>query len=123
MSNKTILVVDDSDSIRLNMAEVLTEAGYGVIVAEDGLDGLAKLAQEKVSLVVSDLNMPHMDGITMVQQMRAQTASQYLPVIMVSTEERPEIQARARAAGVTVWQTKPVDPVKLLVTIARLIRR
>ena len=100
---KKILVVDDSASLRQVVAIALKGAGYDVVEASDGNDALKKLTGDKVHLVISDVNMPGMDGITFVQEMKKQAAYKFTPVIMLTTEAGEDMKARGQAAGAKAW--------------------
>lgn len=115
-----ILTVDDSASIRLTTRVTLSNAGYAVTEAVDGLDGLNKLKDGEYDLVITDLNMPNMDGLTMIRELRKLPAHTGVPVIFLTTESDGELKAQAKAAGATGWLTKPFDP-ESLVKIARKV--
>jgi len=115
-----ILTVDDSASIRLTTRVTLSNAGYTVTEAVDGLDGLSKLQAGEYDLVITDLNMPNMDGLTMIRELRKLPAHTGVPVIFLTTESDGEIKAQAKAAGATGWLTKPFDP-ESLVKIAKKV--
>lgn len=115
-----ILTVDDSASIRLTTRVTLSNAGYTVTEAVDGLDGLNKLQAGEFDLVITDLNMPNMDGLTMIRELRKLPAHTGVPVIFLTTESDGELKAQAKAAGATGWLTKPFDP-ESLVKIARKV--
>lgn len=115
-----ILTVDDSASIRLTTRVTLSNAGYTVTEAVDGLDGLNKLQAGEFDLVITDLNMPNMDGLTMIRELRKLPAHTGVPVIFLTTESDGEIKAQAKAAGATGWLTKPFDP-ESLVKIAKKV--
>ena len=115
-----ILTVDDSASIRLTTRVTLSNAGYTVTEAVDGMDGLNKLKAGEFDLVVTDLNMPNMDGLTMIRELRKLPAHTGVPVIFLTTESDGEIKQQAKAAGATDWLTKPFDP-ESLVKIARKV--
>lgn len=116
----SILTVDDSSSIRVAIRIALTGAGYTVAEAENGAAGLEKAKAGAFDLVVTDLNMPVMDGLTMIEEMRKVPALQGLPIIFLTTESDEAMKARAKAAGATGWITKPFEPDKL-VKIARKV--
>ena len=118
---KTILVVDDSASLRQVVAIALKGAGYDVIEASDGNDALRKL-EGKIHLVISDVNMPGMDGITFVQEMKKQPAFKFTPVIMLTTEAGEDMKARGQAAGAKAWVVKPFRPEQMLNAVSKLIR-
>jgi two-component system chemotaxis response regulator CheY len=115
-----ILTVDDSASIRLTTRVTLSNAGYAVTEAVDGLDGLNKLKVGQFDLVITDLNMPNMDGLTMIRELRKLPALTGVPVIFLTTESDGELRQQAKAAGATGWLTKPFDP-ESLVKIARKV--
>lgn len=118
---KKILMVDDSAIVRQMVAFTLQEAGFDVLEAEHGQDALNKLAHHAVDLILTDLNMPIMDGITFIGNARALAATKYVPILMLTTESQPEMKQRGRAAGATGWIVKPFDPPKLLATIAKVL--
>jgi two-component system chemotaxis response regulator CheY len=109
-----ILTVDDSASIRMTTRIALTNAGYQVTEAVDGSDGLAKLNGDSFDLVITDLNMPNMDGLTMIRELRKIPAHMGIPVVFLTTESDGEIKSQAKAAGATGWLTKPFDPESLV---------
>jgi two-component system chemotaxis response regulator CheY len=115
-----ILTVDDSASIRLTTRVTLNNAGYAVTEAVDGLDGLGKLQAGEYDLVITDLNMPNMDGLSMIRELRKLPAHTGVPVIFLTTESDGELKAQAKAAGATGWLTKPFDP-ESLVKVARKV--
>jgi two-component system chemotaxis response regulator CheY len=115
-----ILTVDDSASIRLTTRVTLSNAGYEITEAVDGLDGLSKLQAGQFDLVITDLNMPNMDGLTMIRELRKLPAHMGVPVIFLTTESDGEIKQQAKAAGATGWLTKPFDP-ESLVKIAKKV--
>ena len=119
--HKTILAVDDSASMRMMLSFTLQESGYRVIEAKDGRDGLAKLQTEKVDMVITDLNMPHMDGISLIHSVRQHPASKFTPVIMLTTESHDLRKKEARAAGATGWITKPFQPEQLLAVVRKVL--
>ena len=118
---KTIMIVDDSISLRQVVAIALTSAGYDVIEACDGRDALAKLTGQKVHLMISDVNMPHMDGITFLKEVRANPVYRFTPVIMLTTEAGEDKKKEGQAAGARAWVVKPFKPEQLLVAVAKLI--
>ncbi|WP_137129559.1 response regulator [Rhizobium sp. FY34] len=116
----SILTVDDSASIRLTTRVALSNAGYTITEAVDGLDGIAKLKAGQFDLIVTDLNMPRMDGLTMIRELRKMPAHMGVPVIFLTTESDNELKSQAKAAGATGWLTKPFDP-ESLVKIAKKV--
>jgi two-component system chemotaxis response regulator CheY len=115
-----ILTVDDSASVRMTTKIALTNAGYQVTEAVDGLDGLTKAKAASFDLIVTDLNMPNMNGLEMIEALRQSPDHTGLPIIFLTTESDGDMKARAKAAGATGWMTKPFDP-EQLVKIARKI--
>jgi len=121
---KTILVVDDSASLRRVVSLALTAAGYEIIEAGDGVEGLKKLAElagKKVHLIISDVNMPRMDGIEFVTELKKQSAFKFTPVIMLTTEGDDEIKNAGRTAGAKAWIIKPFNPDQMLNAVSKLI--
>ncbi|MBK5965240.1 two-component system response regulator [Thiocystis minor] len=118
---KTIMVVDDSASLRNVVGIALKGAGYDVIEAADGKDALAKLTGQKVHLIVSDVNMPNMDGITLVRELKKLPNYKFTPIMMLTTESQPEKKQAARDAGAKAWLLKPFQPPTLLDAVAKLV--
>lgn len=118
---KTILIVDDSSSLRTVVSIALKNAGYDVIEASDGKDALSKCNGQKFNLIVSDVNMPNMDGITFVSQLKQLPAYKFTPVIMLTTEADDSKKAAGKAAGARAWVVKPFQPPILLDAIAKLV--
>ena len=119
--SKTILVVDDSASIRQVVSITLKSAGYSVIEAVDGKDALTKLDGQKVNLVISDVNMPNMDGISFVKEMKQKASYKFTPVIMLTTEGSDEKKKEGQAAGAKAWVVKPFKPEQMLQAVSMLI--
>ncbi|ABK38066.1 response regulator [Aeromonas hydrophila] len=120
--SKTILVVDDSVGIRAAITMTLTSAGFEVIEAGDGEAALIELDQRRVHLIISDLNMPGMDGMTLLRRVKAQQTTRYLPFIMLTTEDSEQIKREGFEAGARVWLTKPFDPLKLLDDVCKVVQ-
>jgi len=119
---KTILIVDDSSSLRTVVRMSLVRAGYDVIEAGDGKEGLKALeGAAKVHLIVSDVNMPNMDGITFVTQVKQHPRHRFVPVIMLTTEGQDAKKQEGRAAGAKAWMVKPFNPPQLLDAVSKLI--
>jgi two-component system chemotaxis response regulator CheY len=116
---KTILAVDDSPSIRQMLAYVLTSHGYQVIEAADGEQGLEMAKTHQADLVLTDHNMPKMDGITLIRALRALPGYKKIPIMMLTTESSPALKQQGRDAGATGWMVKPFDPEKLLQMLER----
>jgi two-component system, chemotaxis family, chemotaxis protein CheY len=118
---KTILAVDDSASLRQMVAFTLKGAGYEVVEAIDGVDGLNKAKAKTVNLVLTDQNMPNMDGLTLIKSLRALPAYKVAPILMLTTEAGDAMKAQGKAAGATGWLVKPFDPAKLLEVVKKVI--
>ena len=118
---KTIMVVDDSASIRQVVGIALRQAGYDVIEGCDGADALAKLSGQKVNLIISDVNMPNMDGISFVRELKTRPAYKFTPVMMLTTESQQEKKAQGQAAGARAWMVKPFKPEALLAAVQKLV--
>jgi two-component system chemotaxis response regulator CheY len=118
---KTILAVDDSSSLRQMVAFSLKAAGYQVIEAVDGQDGLDKAKQQAVDLVLTDQNMPKMDGLTLIKSLRALPTYQKVPILMLTTESSDEMKSKGRAAGANGWLVKPFDPQRLIEVVKKVI--
>jgi two-component system, chemotaxis family, chemotaxis protein CheY len=116
---KTILIIDDSPSIRQMVAFTLRTEGYTVIEAADGVDGLAKANAHTIDLVLSDQNMPNMDGITFVKALRGLPKFAATPILMLTTVHSDEIKAQGKDAGASGWLVKPFDPHKLLEVVKK----
>ncbi|WP_172953581.1 response regulator [Vibrio salilacus] len=119
--SKTILVVDDSTSIRQVVSMTLKGAGYQTIEAHDGKDALAKLAGKRIHLVISDVNMPNMDGITLLKELKQRPDTKFTPVIMLTTESEAVKKEQGRSAGAKAWVVKPFAPDQMLAAVAKLI--
>jgi two-component system chemotaxis response regulator CheY len=119
---QSILAVDDSASMRQMVSFTLKGAGYNVIEAADGQEALEKARAQQVDLVLTDQNMPRMDGITLVKQLRAMHAFAATPMLILTTESSDEMKAKGKAAGATGWLVKPFDPAKLLDVVKRVIK-
>lgn len=119
--SKTILVVDDSATIRDVVNIALKGAGYDVIEAEDGKDALGKMTGQKIHLIVSDVNMPNMDGITFVQEVKKHPNYKFTPVIMLTTESAESKKQMGQSAGAKAWVVKPFKPDVLLNAVAKLV--
>jgi two-component system chemotaxis response regulator CheY len=119
---KRILSVDDSASIRQMVGFTLRGAGYEVVEAVDGRDGLAKAGATKFDLIVTDLNMPNMDGIQMIAAIRKLPACSFTPILMLTTESNAEKKDAGRKAGATGWIVKPFNAAQLIAVAAKLIR-
>jgi two-component system chemotaxis response regulator CheY len=118
---KTILAVDDSGSLRQMVAFSLKAAGYDVVSAVDGQDGLNKAKEKTVDLVLTDQNMPIMDGLTLITNLRSLASYQKVPILMLTTESSDEMKAKGKAAGANGWLVKPFDPKRLIEVVQKVI--
>lgn len=118
---KTIMVVDDSASLRQVVGIALKGAGYEVMEAADGQIALGKLGDKRVNLIVCDVNMPNMDGITFVRELKQRPAHKFTPVIMLTTESQEEKKREGQAAGAKAWVVKPFKPEVLLGAVQKLV--
>ncbi len=118
---RKILIVDDSASMRQMVGFTLRDGGYEVFEAEHGQDALDKLKTTTVDLILTDLNMPVMDGITLIQEVRKQPAMKLKPILMLTTEGLAARKEQAKAAGATGWLVKPFEPEKLLSTVSKVL--
>ncbi len=119
--SKTIMIVDDSSSLRLVVGIALKGAGYNVIEGSDGKDALSKLSGQKVHLVISDVNMPNMDGISFVKALKQMPNYKFTPVIMLTTESQESKKQEGQAAGAKAWVVKPFKPEILLGAVQKLV--
>jgi two-component system chemotaxis response regulator CheY len=118
---KTILIVDDSSSLRQVVSITLKGAGYDVIEGCDGRDALTKLNGQKIHLIISDVNMPNMDGITFVSEAKKLAAYKFTPIIMLTTEAGEAKKQAGQAAGAKAWVVKPFQPAQMLNAVSKLI--
>jgi two-component system, chemotaxis family, chemotaxis protein CheY len=121
MGMRSILAVDDSASMRQMVSFTLRSSGYEVIEAVDGQDALDKLGDKQVDLVLTDQNMPRMDGLTLIKQLRVQDRFKRTPILVLTTESSDEMKQAGRAAGATGWMVKPFDPARLLEVIGKVL--
>lgn len=117
-----ILTVDDSPSIRQMVKLVLSSAGHQVTEAENGADGLHKAKASRFDLILTDLNMPVMNGIAMIRGLRQMPALTGTPIVFITTESDDAMKQEAKAAGATGWITKPFKPEQLHAVVAKLVR-
>ena len=117
---KTILTIDDSRTMRDMLMMALVEAGYNVIQAVDGIDGLETLSAEGADVIITDINMPRLDGFGVIEGVRADPNHRATPVLVLTTESDAVKKQRARDAGATGWIVKPFDPVKLVEAVRRV---
>jgi two-component system chemotaxis response regulator CheY len=119
--SKTVLAVDDSASIRQMVSFTLKGAGYDVVEASDGQDGLDKAKTCSATLVLTDQNMPRMDGLTLIKSLRSLPQYKSIPILMLTTESSDAMKAQGKAAGATGWLVKPFDPAKLLEVVKKVV--
>ena len=117
----TIMIVDDSPSMRMLLTAALGDLGYAVVQAEDGMAALDRLGDLEPDLVITDINMPHLDGFGLIERLRALPRHRNRPILVLTTESSDEKKARARQAGATGWIVKPFDPDKLAAAIRRVV--
>jgi two-component system chemotaxis response regulator CheY len=117
---KRILTIDDSKTIRDMLMLTLADAGFDVLQAVDGQDGLDVLDREQVDVVITDINMPKMDGYEVIRHMRSNSAHKSTPILVLTTESETDKKNLARAAGATGWMVKPFDPDRLIATINKV---
>jgi two-component system chemotaxis response regulator CheY len=115
------MTVDDSPSMRMLLKAALTDLGYAVVEAEDGVHALERIGAAEPDLLITDINMPRMDGFGLIEKVRARPEHRGLPILVLTTESSDEKKGRARAAGATGWIVKPFDPDKLAAAIRRVL--
>jgi len=118
---KIIMTVDDSASVRQMVSFTLKEAGYQVIEASDGRDAILKMRGQQINLIVTDLNMPNMDGIELIKNVRANPTYKFIPILMLTTESQAEKKMEGKKAGATGWIIKPFQPEQLLNVVKKVI--
>lgn len=119
---KKIMSADDSPSMRQMVSFTLKEAGYEVVEACDGKDALDKLKTEKIDMLITDLNMPNMDGLELIRQMRQLPEYKFIPVIMLTTESDESKKNAGKSAGATGWLVKPFNPPQLTAVVKKVLR-
>lgn len=117
---KRVMAVDDSATVRQVLNMTLSGAGYDVIEAVDGDDALQKMGDNSVDVLVTDLNMPNLDGVGLIEQVRSRPGNRFLPIIMLTTESSPDKKKAGKAAGASGWITKPFKPEQIL-SVLRMI--
>ncbi len=120
--SKAALVVDDSASMRQMVSFTLKEAGYQVIEGSNGKEALANVKGKPVNLVITDLNMPVMDGMTLIKQLRSLPEYKFTPILMLTTETQDAKKQEGKAAGATGWIVKPFNPEQLLQVVGKVVR-
>ncbi len=118
---KTIMTVDDSASVRQMVAYTLRDVGFDVIEACDGVDALTKIDKAVFSLIITDLNMPRMDGITLIKELRANPKIKFTPILMLTTESQNESKLAGKNAGATGWIVKPFKPEQLVAVVKKVV--
>lgn len=118
---KTIMIVDDSASLRQVVSIALKGAGFDVLEACDGQDALSKLNGQKIHLIISDVNMPNMDGISFVKEAKKLADYKFTPIIMLTTESQEAKKSEGQAAGAKAWVVKPFQPAQMLTAVSKLI--
>lgn len=120
--SKTIMTADDSASIRQMVSFTLKDAGYNVVEASDGRDAIDKLNGTTINMLISDVNMPNMDGIELVRQVRTNPAYKFIPIIMLTTESQDSKKQEGKQAGATGWIVKPFKPEQLLAVVKKVLK-
>jgi two-component system chemotaxis response regulator CheY len=118
--SKTVMIVDDSGSFRTVVKLALQKAGYTTVEAVDGKDAVSKLNGQKLNMIVCDVNMPNMDGLTFLRHLRTTASYKFTPVIMLTTESQESKKAEGKAAGARAWITKPFQPSQLVDAVNKL---
>ena len=116
-----ILAVDDSRSMRQMVSQTLTEAGFETRLASDGVEALEVAGEYVADVVITDVNMPNMDGITLVKKLRQLPSYRYKPILVLTTESSTEKKLEGKAAGASGWIVKPFDPDRLVATVKRVL--
>lgn len=116
------MIVDNSSSVRLLLKSTLIHAGYDVITGVDGVDALAKLKTSPVDLVVTDLDMPNIDGFELVEKLRNLPIFKFIPIIMLSTFSQRQLKTKGKQIGITCWITKPFSPLTLVKLVKRSLK-
>jgi len=118
---KVIMTADDSASVRQMVSFTLKQNGYEVVEATDGRDALDKLKTRKIDMLLTDLNMPNMDGIGLIKGVRAGTINKFIPIVMLTTESQDSRKAEGKTAGATGWIVKPFKPEQLIAVIKKVL--
>lgn len=118
-----ILAVDDQLTMRTMIEAILSGAGYEVTTAEDGVDAMEKLRNNHFDLVITDINMPNMSGLSLIPKIRRLPEYQYTPILMLTTETSGYKKDKAKNSGASGWLTKPFDPTRLLTAVEKLMKR
>ena len=118
-----ILAVDDSPTVRALVSKALRNAGFDVFLAVDGVDGVGALSEADPHLIITDINMPRMDGFGLIENVRATGAYADVPILVLTTESGADLKARARSAGATGWIVKPFEDERLIAVIDKVLGR
>lgn len=118
---KTVLIVDDSPTMRRMVGDTLRAAGYAVVEGVNGEDALRRAAGQPLHLVITDFNMPVMGGLALVRRLRAQPEHRFTPILVLTTEAGDDRKGEGRAAGATGWMVKPFDPDRLIQVVRKLV--
>lgn len=118
--SKSILAVDDSATMRHTIATTLEKEGYSVVLANDGLDALDKLKGSRFQVIITDINMPNMDGISLIREIRREPSHRFTPIIVLTTESQVDKKDAGRSAGATGWIVKPFKPDQLVAVIKKV---
>jgi two-component system, chemotaxis family, chemotaxis protein CheY len=119
---KTFLVVDDSASMRQLISFAIKEAGHEVLLAENGNDAIGKLGGPKIDMVITDLNMPEMDGIELIKKLRSMPDYKFAPILMLTTESQEAMKQEGKRAGASGWIVKPFSPAQLLEVVKKFVK-
>jgi len=119
--NKTILTVDDSASVRLMVSFTLREHGYEIVEAENGKEALRKMEKHEIHMLITDINMPELDGISLVKRVRANPAYKFIPIIILTTESQTDKKQAGKQAGATGWIVKPFKPEQLIAVVKKVL--
>jgi two-component system chemotaxis response regulator CheY len=119
--SKVIMTVDDSASVRQMVSFTLRDAGYEVVEAVDGKDALSKVDAQALNMVITDLNMPNLDGISLIRALRALPSCKFIPIVMLTTESQVEKKQEGKAAGATGWIVKPFKPEQLIAVVKKVL--
>jgi len=119
--SKVIMTADDSASVRQMVSFTLKEVGYDVVEAVDGQDALSKLNGSNVNMLITDLNMPNVDGIELIRRVRAQQQFKFMPIVMLTTESQDAKKQEGKAAGATGWIVKPFKPEQLVAVVKKVL--
>ncbi|ELP5728594.1 response regulator [Vibrio vulnificus] len=118
---KNILIVDDSESLRQVVSIALTGAGFNVIEAKDGVQGVERLNGEKIHLIISDVNMPNMNGIDFIKQVKQHNKYRFTPIVMLTTETQTYLMEECKKAGAKAWLVKPFRPEQMISVVSRFL--